>query len=1005
MTPQSSLLVVIPVVSATFEDALLQSEQASGLLQRFVDVVRRSFAGAACRILTDCSLGERLADENGLPWTAVASPCMTSVRSQCGLSLDLEVARRWLQKNGPGGEVAVVSPRHPLIGEATLRTALSRLRDAGLQAVLSVAKPADHPCQFVRFSRISGLDFLHLLDTDPDLDGLALPEGFVATRPFPFFWTQEGRGAEAPGELFLLVPDRNHLGLHRLDAVPHGSLCPSVTLQKSGPCTARALFDPVWLGVGTRDLAGCILPWPGSRGGLCLRRTSSGLRFENHAPQVPGLALRLVLVERYGPQGMPQLDGPPPGPDGLALEEPSPDAPGYVCVFQTPPQDGTFDTMNAFRPRSGLWQTDPGSGLQVNVATGQHIFGRQAFPEIWRAAGAFFMVASDAGLSALAGPAPGMLGGHSLEGPEDLAVTRCFDLLRLEVLARMRLGPMPVPPAREKTSPLGKKLLSRAPAMSLAPSVPLDLVLSRTRLCGHILASGPETDLSGETTASLAREVEALQIRLRRHLVDEAVAASRDDPGLLASRRLLEAMLDLGPAPLTLIPRVPLHDLPQRLLAARPEASGPNVLALLLLQAARQGRSDLVSDLTAGLIGHDPGRLRVLFPVLWELRQLGANAAVEALTDWTGLPLYRSLTPWPQGFLHGANFLVSFGRLIEASHLGRDIEALQLKQSPMIDIQASFLMRTGRPQAALAVLRRQEVVVTSSSHNRTMQIVYALRSLWRLDEALAVLEEDGRQNGISPDNQIARMTLLAESGRFEEAAAVVADALEGLPERNTPSQAMIRHFSALTLRSLGDIPRAEELLRRSLADRPYLWFEYFELALTLAYAGRSDEAASIARQGIERNAFGNNCCSFLTWLLETGEPLPLGEARRAIQNGLYFFQPWRSLIPAWAVGVGAASLAARGRAVQGRAALRAALTPPAMLAPWNKTALRALLARDRSPASNGFSRAEADAFSRAAFPHLSDDGFERRTMVSMLLDLRGDGVAGRPTLVSAEERP
>jgi len=994
------MLLAIPIIQERCESGFWQRPEARELASALVDRLRRCLPGARLHVVTDCTDGEGLAQELGLP-AALVRPARDG---ESALPQDMETARRWLCKAAPGQELGAVSPLHPLLGAACLEAALGQLHQPQAPCVLSVSRPDDHPCQFVHFRRIEHLDGLLFFDPAPPAELREAHPSHAVTREFPFHWDLEGCAVFEQGALALPVPAMDRLELRRIRELAPGNPEHCLAFVRTGPATARALVQLEHLGLDARALAGATLPFAGCEDLLLARRNESGLRLDLSRVGFPpsDAVVNMTMLEACAPC-QPAREVTAAKASGWRLPDPAPECFGVLCSMERPVCTGGFEVMDHFSPRPGLWHYDPHSRLQINDATGEPIHGRQAFPEVWRVEGAFFFAPDVAALPSLAGLQAEAVAGQPMSRQEAFCVSGWFDVFQLqclqeqgavEVEARIQADTPCMPPTWQPGCPAPADAAAAAEAVAGAAQEPpaLPLQTARLRFCSHLLTGGSTAPADSEQTPGVLSRLYGAQARVRQDLALQARAGlDALAPGESAPPRvmdMLEAMLQLGPAPYLFAPTSPDAALLSRAQDAMPPQLPQhrvNLQACLLLHALQQGADELAllrfNALARHGAKHDMGRLRILLPTLQSLLASHSSTRARELADRLGEEHVLRHLSWPQVFLGLVNAILGGGNYAVAARLMGCAAHLPPGDPVQMQLQADLSIRTGHPARGLELLERLER--TSFEFKQIgMLKAYAHRSLWQLEEALEQVERDIRHSGETAGNQVFRIELLRDMGLLEELEKAAERCLQSMGDLAPNQQGMVMHFSGLAFRTLGDAERATALLRQSRKLRSQMWQEHFQLALTLEDTGQLEEALRVALEGHDSNLFPNNCCPALATLLQSGmQGFSPAAARDVVKLGAEFVPPWMTLLPAWAGALGTASLAVTSGAEAAGMALERIMNQPAILHPRAHARLRILVQEGRSP----LCEAAAEAYAKGAFPNLPPTSFEHRVLKNLFL--------------------
>lgn len=480
----------------------------------------------------------------------------------------------------------------------------------------------------------------------------------------------------------------------------------------------------------------------------------------------------------------------------------------------------------------------------------------------------------------------------------------------------------------------------------------------------RLLAHAGRDSFPGDLVAAdrLARKRDAGILRQLYRLLD---SRGRTDEAL----RMLDAVLRcLTTLDDDLIPPADLA----------PEAEVPdNVRALAALRRLQAGDRAGATRLIEGIAGPGPLAASATMPLCLALAGQGEREAAKRLLGLTDAAADLGGGLGPRRFLelcHACIQLEDIPRLrrLLARAPDRDFGGEQL------GLLFSFRVRFDDPARALALLPRLEAAdqIWSQAY---LYKAFALRRLFRFEEALAALDQDADRNGTRDQNVHYRAQFLWESGRLDEALAVLEAALAKDDRLEEATRGILRHQAAMVRRSLGQWAPALVEHERAARLYPRSWIVRHEHALTLWALDRPDEALVQARLGARETLFAGNLCPFLAEALAPDRPRRLlcpETALRCLAGLADSSAPWLAVRAPMAL-LALRSLEAAGRERELRLA-GADLRAMAGLAEPE-----ALMRLGRAIEAGQPLAALARDYAAAAFPGLPETAHDRRFLLRL----------------------
>ncbi|MFV0349620.1 MAG: hypothetical protein ACK5JO_13645 [Halodesulfovibrio sp.] len=317
---------------------------------------------------------------------------------------------------GQGAPVMVADFRCPFVSSEDISSALSEFAASDRSSMVTVTAPRDNPCQLEGYYTISDVGLVHLFEAEDvaeralhSIDVLRyLPpsrNGWRVTRPFPFDWAAKGvvSGGNGSGRMRLF---RRSRGTDRTveylpckeEGIGISADTPACLWLYESEQAARLVVAaggvegavPLPLLSEGAELAGACIRKEGTSVPLRLFRLADG-RWCLHASGDMG-SVRLHLLPVGGAGGH-------EAGHGVAIDA----VEGFMeggCTFlfdcsaenmgalafwflRDAGDQGGYDLRLDYPGEGKLWHTEKGTGRKLSMATGEHISGRQLFPEVY----------------------------------------------------------------------------------------------------------------------------------------------------------------------------------------------------------------------------------------------------------------------------------------------------------------------------------------------------------------------------------------------------------------------------------------------------------------------------------------------------------------------------------------------------------------------------------------------------------------------------------------------
>ena len=308
--------------------------------------------------------------------------------------------------------VMVADFRCPFITSDDVSSALGEFAASGRASMVSVTALRDNPCQLEGYYTVADVGMVHIFEPAESGDAVLQSAGVLAhlpaswsgrhvTRPFPFDWAARGIAAESREESGAVLFRRSHVTDRTVEYLPFKehqtaeiSEAPACLWLYESEQQARIVASsmghvrqevPPLLPAGTELAGGCV-----RRGGAAvpyrLFRLPDGRWCLYASTDMGNDRLHLVPVCGAGRREdtSPVAEGFMEGGRSFVFECSADGVDGFAFWFLKEVGDqGGYDLRLDYPGEGGLWHTEKGSGRKLTLTTGEHISGRQLFPDVY----------------------------------------------------------------------------------------------------------------------------------------------------------------------------------------------------------------------------------------------------------------------------------------------------------------------------------------------------------------------------------------------------------------------------------------------------------------------------------------------------------------------------------------------------------------------------------------------------------------------------------------------